>query len=509
MSDSDQDSYSLDEMMRRLRDRGQSDTENEPQLVTREDGTQVYRVKKRKRRTRQPHKEAESRRRKRTLVIVGLVTTMVFLLGIGGLVWVMQLNSSGYEAKVRQGLVDWSGAEVELTGFRATPVSVGVDLMRLTWPNAALRVNSLSGDVTLDSHLTGRWKGEMLNCGAAELVFSPPAGAAAPAAGEAPPEITFLAPVRVGRTTMKFGVDPAKPGFAVYDARVIFTPGSSDISESRLVMEGGKFSLGNWGRFLVNIGSFSYQQGRGRLGTMVIQPDGESDGEIRLVGKEDNAIPLDGGTYEAQATFSKVPSAVMFGKGLGGILQSRFESPGDGEPGLLSVTPGDLDSLKLEGLLTTTGRDLVELRKLPMLTSLVNLLGSPRLGEPSLLLREPIRFERGMDGTCKLAGMDLESAGVLRIQGYMAELPGGTLTGLLQVGVHRSIAELADTRKLERVFREQRDSYYWVPVTLSGTVQSPADNLGETIRSGGSTAAPEGDAGAVEDDFEDLTQPER
>ena len=141
MSDSDQDSYSLDEMMRRLRDRGQSDTENEPQLVTREDGTQVYRVKKRKRRTRQPHKEAESRRRKRTLVIVGLVTTMVFLLGIGGLVWVMQLNSSGYEAKVRQGLVDWSGAEVELTGFRATPVSVGVDLMRLTWPNAALRVN--------------------------------------------------------------------------------------------------------------------------------------------------------------------------------------------------------------------------------------------------------------------------------------------------------------------------------------------------------------------------------
>ena len=144
-----------------------------------------------------------------------------------------------------------------------------------------------------------------------------------------------------------------------------------------------------------------------------------------------------------------------------------------------------------------------------MLTSLVDLLGSTRFTDPRLILREPIRFQRGMDGTCKLAGLDLESAGVMRVQGYLAELPGGILTGVLQVGVHRSFVELGDAARMERLFREQRDSYYWVPVVLSGTVRAPADNLAETIRSGGSTAAADGDPGAVEDDFEELTQPDR
>ncbi|MCU0796959.1 MAG: hypothetical protein MUF31_13610 [Akkermansiaceae bacterium] len=507
MSDSDQESYSLDEMMRRLRDRGQSGTENEPQLVTREDGTQVYRVKKRKRRSKQPHKEAETRRRRRTLILVGLLTMVVFLLGIGGLAWVMHLNSSGYEAKVRQSLVDWSGAEVEVTGFRATPVSVGADLLKLSWPNADLKINALSGDVTLDSHLSGRWKGEMLNCAAAELNFFTPDGTARPSSGDE--EISFRVPVRAGRMNVKFGKNPDQPAFGLYESRVTLSPGATGIAESRLVIEGGKFSLREWGRFEVGIGSFSYQQGRVGLGTVVIEPEGEVGGEIRLTGKENSPIPLTGGAFEASAIFSQVPSTVLFGKGLGGILGSRFDTPDESDPGLLMMDPTSLDSLRMEGVLACSGRDLVDLRRLPLLTSLVNLLGSPRLSEPRLLLREPIRFERGLDGTCKIAGLDLETAGVLRIQGYLSELPGGALTGLLQVGVHRSLAELGDAGRVERVFREQRDSYYWVPVAISGTVQNPADNLGETIRNGASAATAEGEPEAVEDDFEDLTQPDR
>ncbi|MBU6327458.1 MAG: hypothetical protein KGQ89_07515, partial [Verrucomicrobia bacterium] len=51
------ESYSLEEMMRRLKERGH----NEGELVVRSDGTQALKVKKRKRRSNQPHKEEMKR----------------------------------------------------------------------------------------------------------------------------------------------------------------------------------------------------------------------------------------------------------------------------------------------------------------------------------------------------------------------------------------------------------------------------------------------------------------
>ena len=59
-SDTEPDNYSIDDMMDRLRSRSEGGQED-AQLVTREDGTQVYRVKKRKRRSHQPKKEKEQR----------------------------------------------------------------------------------------------------------------------------------------------------------------------------------------------------------------------------------------------------------------------------------------------------------------------------------------------------------------------------------------------------------------------------------------------------------------
>ena len=61
-SSTDQSNYSVDEMMERLR-RGEREKQSseDGELVTREDGTQVMRVRRRKRRSKQP--EAEARKK--------------------------------------------------------------------------------------------------------------------------------------------------------------------------------------------------------------------------------------------------------------------------------------------------------------------------------------------------------------------------------------------------------------------------------------------------------------
>ena len=80
---SEQRSYSVDEMMERLRE-GEREKRNQPQgeLVTRPDGSQVMRVRRRKRRTRQPKAEAAkvAKRQRKSLRRLGLVAIGLLLL---------------------------------------------------------------------------------------------------------------------------------------------------------------------------------------------------------------------------------------------------------------------------------------------------------------------------------------------------------------------------------------------------------------------------------------------
>src|SRR5690349_9775051 len=104
-SDTEPENYSIDDMMDRLRSRGEGGSEGDAQLVTREDGTQVYRVKKRKRRSHQPKKEKEQRQKRFRVLQVVLAVGLVILVAAAFFASLVILNSSAYRdsilAKVR------------------------------------------------------------------------------------------------------------------------------------------------------------------------------------------------------------------------------------------------------------------------------------------------------------------------------------------------------------------------------------------------------------------------
>ena len=82
--------YSIDEMMDRLKSPA-SESAEEGELVTRADGSQALRVRKRKRRSSQPHKEVNSRSRRARIVQVSAALVLVFAAALAG--WI------GYSAK--------------------------------------------------------------------------------------------------------------------------------------------------------------------------------------------------------------------------------------------------------------------------------------------------------------------------------------------------------------------------------------------------------------------------
>ncbi len=85
-SDAEKDSYTLDEMMKALRD-GEREREPTSEVVTRSDGSVVHRVKRRKRRSGQPEKTKSERtipekKKKRFLLKLVVCRSLVLFVGL-------------------------------------------------------------------------------------------------------------------------------------------------------------------------------------------------------------------------------------------------------------------------------------------------------------------------------------------------------------------------------------------------------------------------------------------
>jgi hypothetical protein len=130
-TDPEPENYSIDDMMDRLRSRGEGGTDGEAELVTRDDGSQVYRVRKRKRRSQQPKKDKERRKKQFRVVQVVLGVALVALTGAAFVASVLYLNSGAYKDSVIERIRVWTGAEPTVTELRVTPVSAAASSLEL------------------------------------------------------------------------------------------------------------------------------------------------------------------------------------------------------------------------------------------------------------------------------------------------------------------------------------------------------------------------------------------
>ena len=143
--------YSIDEMMERLKGKP-SENPAEGQLVTREDGTQAIRVRKRKRRSEQPKRE-EAKRQKRIRIIqvsAALILLMLCALVIGGAF--VYTNTPTYRKAVSNSVAEALGGTVEFKMFRVTPVSANADAIDVTWPDGngfqSLKLRGISSKIS-------------------------------------------------------------------------------------------------------------------------------------------------------------------------------------------------------------------------------------------------------------------------------------------------------------------------------------------------------------------------
>lgn len=135
--------------------------EDEPQLVVRADGSEMVKVRKRKRRSKQPGKEAAKKRRKTRFLIIA--TTMVFgvLVCISAAITYGYHNSQTFQTKVVQTIMSQSGAEVELGALTVGPTSADLKDITLNWDEAGGAIEEISlKKVTTSYGMAGFFGGE-------------------------------------------------------------------------------------------------------------------------------------------------------------------------------------------------------------------------------------------------------------------------------------------------------------------------------------------------------------
>jgi hypothetical protein len=467
------ESYTLDEMMQRLKERGH----DEGELVTRSDGTTAIKVKKRKRRSKQPHKEQAKRAQRLRILQIGLVfflITSVLVLATGMLFY---YNSNSFREATRQKVADWTGAEVELVEFTVTPNNAKCANANFTWPAGnylrQLQVTYPSAHLDISSFLGNKWGGTTVVSKSGKLVFSDAVANAPRRAGQAPSEAVFpfaFSSYRCEKLDIIGQAADRTPWVTIEgtEASLIKTTRGS---QTRFV--GGMLKLVGFQPMRVDRGSVYFELGQMRWENVRLRPlvgNGimEMENSIELYSPEKSQV---------QILLEEFPLELLLGNELDVIFSGHVDTPSSAVNRLFSVTVGDLKSLKMQIGFRGSERDALTIRNLPFLAELSRELQNPEYARQYVFSdRVEGEFLRS-HGESRIQGLRLEKKGSFAIHGEVV-VKDNQLGGTLQVGLPNTL--LFDEEQhagLKQLFTRQEDGYVWCEVKLSGKPGQPQDNF--------------------------------
>jgi hypothetical protein len=511
--DSEPENYSIDDMMDRLRSRGGGSRDGEAKLVTREDGTQVYKMRKRKRRSHQPKKEKEKRQQRVRVLQVVAAVGLVAGVGLALLGSVVYLNTPGYHQAIAERVKIWTGAEPSISQFRVSPVSAGASSLELKWPDSSivrsLKVNGVQADLRVPNLATGKWKGaEMLASNGGLLVLDRPVGPAAPAESARAGDCPFDFRYRVQGLGVLFGGE-SQPLMRLRDTEASLDILDAAATTANLRFEGGTMSLAGWTDFAIRFVSLQFEPGGLRLGNVRLGQPKDAPGEIELLNPDQKVLDLRDGSVAVAVRLHRMPLGFLMGEGFGNWLRAEIETAENGPDGSLlfrADAPADL-GCRVPFQATASSESVST--GLPMFGVIAREVGEAWYQSP--------RFDHGFTGSFVREGarsaleeLRMESRNRLIVTGKVAMDAAGTLDGTLELGLPDATVNEARAA-FRNVFKRRDGGYSWATVRLSGPGRQPQDDLQKQIEAAATLAPAEGAGGndALDEAFRELTSPEK
>ena len=427
------------------------------QVVERADGTQVIRVKKRKRRSKQPKKEADQRSKKRkALVALGTVVSLFVMVLVVAFLLAYR-NSSKFNAKVAEAILATSGAKAEIGTLGVTPQKVSVKKVSLQWDGSFMESLELR-DIYVKTHplgfFGGTWRIEDFEAQKAILKLR-----------------EGQRPVGSGKVPFQFegGIfDAAQLDCQFGESRVFLRDSSVRLRTDKGVsvdVEGGTLELLEWGR--LNIGSgFLKESNQGAELNLRLQSEDdynqwlEVKGSVRSNYSEKNNLTIFANSY---------PLENLLGSHLGKYLHGPFQT----SEGKAVLSPADIKTLSLDIPIIGEG---LKISKWPFLVSLGQILEDSDLQGYEFKDESQARFVYDQS-VMKLLDISMATHNEFLLRGDIEVAANGELQGKLRMGISEDKEGYFEKKNALHVTRNGGDGYLWITVNLSGSVSAPKDDF--------------------------------
>jgi hypothetical protein len=507
---SEPEKYSIDEMMERLKSRPAEDPIEDGELVTRADGSQAIRVRKRKRRSHQPHKEeVKQGTRSRMLQVSGaLVLLMLALFAAGAAI--VYANSTPFREGLVRMISESSGAKPDLKQFRMNPTSANAGGLTLTWPagNALRNLNmrGIHAEISPPSFLGKSMVGEEVTAAEGELnVWLPQAGQPAreiqPPAG--PLQIRFNH-YAIPKFHFLLG-DPVAPLIRMMNSEASFHPQNAS-GRAQLLFNRGDITINGWPKLRMDRSHIEFRGSEVDVVGLRLRHDDDTRGSFELSGTFSPYDPSRASTLAVQ--LESYPTPGIIGPQLGRLIAGRIDTVSSAKSNYLTFTPAPVTDTSLAVTFRNTITAPLQVSGFPFLFGLSQIFADEWFLSPSFST-DAGGVVRRADGNISLSDLNFEKKDWMALRGDLAMTRDHRISGSLQVGIAVALInatiQSTNNKRLDRMFAPPADGFRWITVKVSGTAAQPIDNFKDLFEAASSKEPTP--SGAIPS-FEDLTKPE-
>lgn len=507
---SDPEKYSIDEMMDRLKT-SPLDTAEEGQLVTRADGSQAIRVRKRKRRSSQPQKEELKRVRKARMMQVSAALVLVLGAALAVGTGIVYANSSPFREALVEKISRTSGAAVELEQFRMNPQTANSNKLSLKWPEGNVirdfSLRGLTAEIYPISFLGKSMTGEDVSIaeGSVSLQLPTPGKALRNAEADAGKD----AEVRFNRYRIPLFHatvgDPSAPLIRLSKSEASLNTSGIN-GRPQMTLYRGDVSIVGWPKFQVDRALIEFRGSETDIIGIRLLQDQDERGALELSG---TVYPYQSGRLSTLAVkLEAFELAGVAGPEMGRLFSGRIESLSAAKSNFLSFRPSADPSPTLDLTFRVTPTSKIEMQGFPFLFALSRMLDDEWFERPTFEADAEAVF-RNENGTLSLRDLNFVSKGRMALMGEITMAPDRTLTGDLQVGVAEPVVASMKDPRLDSVFSGSADGFRWITLKISGSSTAPTDTFKEILAA--AAAAPKSEPTAPttgpESTFEELTRP--
>ena len=501
------DQYSLDEMMKALREKERAKDE-EGEVVTRSDGSVARKVKRRRRRSDQPEKASPEKEKKNLLFKVTMVACLFFALFLVGFFIILSHNSKSHREGLEKTASEWTGAEVDLQAYKRLPFSLNAKALHLTWPESSylreLSFSKIDGDANFTSFLGARLGGLQIGGATGKLVTGMPRvkGTVGHSFEEADFPFTFdqyycqALDVIFGKSTQL--------GLRGVSASLRHIPNEGN----QLTIDQGTMMLEGWKPFPISSGLMRFRDGVIDLKSLSLDPPESDDTLLTSSLKLSGLIPLKRG----EKVRLKAETAQFSLSGLIGERLARFFSGAVIEShGEILYTMGEDE---LDEVVIRFSADQVRLSNLPFLGHLAELFPDRQL--------EELKFGSGLTGSAitgvlrvrpegiAIENIEMAQKGNLRFRGGIVISKAGNIGGKVALSINRVFFASNELLVNSPLLRgTESTGYVKVDFRLGGTLAKPSDTFASELGIGRRLPGlNKPQSGAFEDLWDELGTPD-